>query len=70
MTLAWMVMHVVVTVGNLIPNGDISEVSVAFNMVPLCALFVRVPGLRRGASAKTGGPEASVGPAQAGNKLR
>ena len=47
MTLAWMVVHVVVTTGNLIPNGDISEVSVAFNMVLLCVLFVRVPTLRR-----------------------
>ena len=47
MTLAWMAVHVVVTTGNLIPNGDISEVSVAFNMVLLCVLFVRVPTLRR-----------------------
>ena len=47
MTLAWMVVHVVVTTGNLIPNGDISEVSVAFNMVLLCALFLRVPAFRR-----------------------
>ena len=51
MTLAWMAVHVVVTLGNLIPNGDISEVSVAFNMVLLCVLFVRVPALRREAGA-------------------
>lgn len=47
MTLAWMAVHVVATMGDLIPNGDISEVSVAFNMVLFCALFVRVPALRR-----------------------
>ena len=48
MTLVWMAVHVVAMTGDLIPNGDISEVSVAFNMVLLCALFVRVPALRRG----------------------
>ena len=47
LTLAWSVVHVAAMVGGLIPNGDISEVSVAFNMVLLCALFVRVPSLRR-----------------------
>ena len=51
MTLAWMAVHAVVTTGDVIPNGDISEVSVAFNMVLLCALFVRVPSLRREAGA-------------------
>lgn len=62
MTLAWMAVHVVATMGDLIPNGDISEVSVAFNMVLLCALFVRVPALRRGRVAgETGVAAAAAG---------
>lgn len=62
MTLAWMALHVVATTGGLIPNGDISEVSVAFNMVLLCALFVRVPALRRGRVAgETGVAAAAAG---------
>ena len=60
MTLAWMVVHVVATLGNLIPNGDISEVSVAFNMVLLCVLFVRVPVLRRGGVSGGGAPVIGV----------
>lgn len=62
MTLAWMAVHVVATMGDLIPNGDISEVSVAFNMVLFCALFVRVPALRRGRVAgETGVAAAAAG---------
>ena len=62
MTLAWMAVHVVATMGDLIPNGDISEVSVAFNMVLFCALFVRVPALRRGRVAgETGAAAAAAG---------
>ena len=62
MTLAWMAVHVVATTGDLIPNGDISEVSVAFNMVLFCALFVRVPALRRGRVAgETGVAAAAAG---------
>lgn len=67
MTLAWMTVHVVATMGGLIPNGDISEVSVAFNMVLFCALFVRVPALRRGqgvgaaGAGETGAAAAATG---------
>lgn len=62
MTLAWMAVHVVATMGDLIPNGDISEVSVAFNMVLFCALFVRVPALRCGrAAGETGVAAAAAG---------
>lgn len=62
MTLAWMAVHVVATMGDLIPNGDISEVSVAFNMVLFCALFVRVPALRRDRVAgETGAAAAAAG---------
>lgn len=62
MTLAWMAVHVVATMGDLIPNGDISEVSVAFNMVLFCALFVRVPALRRcRVAGETGAAAAAAG---------
>ena len=68
MTLAWMAVHVVATMGDLIPNGDISEVSVAFNMVLFCALFVRVPALRRGQGVGAAGAgEAGAAAAAAGS---
>ena len=56
MTLLWMAAHAAVTTLQLIPNGDLSEVSVAFNMVLLCALFARVPMLwREGRAARDDG---------------
>lgn len=65
MTLVWMAVHVVAMTGDLIPNGDISEVSVAFNMVLLCALFVRVPALRRGQGVGAAGAGEADGAAAA-----
>lgn len=44
LSLLWMFVHGISLEFNLIPNGDISELSVATNMIILCLLFGRVYG--------------------------
>ena len=44
LALFWMAAHAVVTVLGLIPNGDISELAVSFNMLLTAVLLARVLG--------------------------
>ena len=44
MVLVWMAVHALVTVAGLIENGDVSELSVAFNMLLTAVLLGRVLG--------------------------
>ena len=46
MVLVWMAVHALVTSAGLIENGDVSELSVAFNMLLTAVLLGRVLGFR------------------------
>lgn len=48
LSLFWMAVHAAVTALGLIPNGDISEVAVSFNMLLTAVLLGRVLGLEVG----------------------
>lgn len=47
MSLVFMAVHYIAMTANLIPNGDISEISIVFNMLVLALLFGRVIGFWR-----------------------
>lgn len=47
LTTAWLALHYVITANNLLPNSDVSEISIVFNAVSLIVLYVTVLKMHR-----------------------